>query len=87
MILDYFGEKAETDCGICSYCISKKKKSSDGSLVSEKIIGLLKIQELNSREIQKLTKNSEDEVIFALQNLLENDKIAIKPNNKYTLKS
>lgn len=87
LILDYFGEKAETDCGICSYCISKKKKSSDGSLVSEKIIGLLKIQELNSREIQKLTKNSEDEVIFALQNLLENNKINIKPNNKYTLKS
>jgi ATP-dependent DNA helicase RecQ len=42
---------------------------------------------LNSREIQKLTKNSEDEVIFALQNLLENNKIAVKPNNKYTLKS
>ena len=87
LILDYFGEKAETDCGICSYCISKKKKSSDGSLVSEKIIGLLKIQELNSREIQKLTKNSEDDIIFALQNLLEHNKIAIKPNNKYTLKS
>ena len=87
LILAYFGEKSETDCGICSYCISKKKKSSNGSLVSEKITGLLKIQELNSREIQKLTKNSEDEVIFALQNLLENNKIAIKPNNKYTLKS
>ena len=86
LILEYFGEKAETDCGICSYCISKKKKSSENSLVSEKIIGLLKIQELNSREIQKLTKNSEDEVIFALQNLLEHNKIAIKPNNKYTLK-
>ena len=87
LILEYFGEKTETDCGICSFCISKKKKSSDSSSISEKIIGLLKIQELNSREIQKLTKNSEDEVIFALQNLLENNKIAIKPNNKYTLKS
>ncbi|MCI4443240.1 MAG: RecQ family ATP-dependent DNA helicase [Lentimicrobium sp.] len=87
LILEYFGEKTETDCGICSYCISKKKKSSDNSSVSEKIIGLLKIQDLNSREIQKLTKNSEDEVIFALQNLLENNKIAVKPNNKYTLKS
>ena len=87
LILEYFGEKTETDCGICSFCISKKKKSSDSSSISEKIIGLLKIQELNSREIQKLTKNSEDEVIFALQNLLENNKIAIKPNNKYNLKS
>ncbi len=86
LILDYFGEKAESDCGICSYCISKKKKSSDGSLISEKIIELLKIQELNSREIQKLTKNSEDEVIFALRKLLENNKITIKANNKYSLK-
>ncbi|MES2574089.1 MAG: ATP-dependent DNA helicase RecQ [Bacteroidota bacterium] len=87
LILDYFGEKTETDCGICSYCISNKKKSDDSSLVSVKIMDLLKTQELNSREIQKLTKNSEDDVIFALQNLLEHNKITIQPNNKYTLKS
>ena len=86
LILDYFGEKTEANCGICSFCISKKKKSINTHSISNKIIGLLKIQELNSREIQKLTKNSEDEVIFALQNLLENNKIAIKPNNKYSLK-
>ena len=87
LILDYFGEKTETDCGICSYCISKKSKTKNTLSISEKIIGLLKIQNLNSREIQKLTKISEDDIIFALQTLLENNKIAIKPNNKYTLKS
>ena len=86
LILDYFGEKVETNCGICSYCISKKKKSSNGFLVSEKIIELLQNQDLNSREIQKLTKIGQDEVIFALQNLLEHNKITIKPNNKYSLK-
>ncbi len=86
LILNYFGEETTTDCGICSYCISKKEKISRPTLISEKIIAFLKIQELNSREIQKLTKNSEDEVIFALQNLLENNKIAIKSNNKYSLK-
>ncbi len=86
LILGYFGENTETDCGICSYCISKKTKSSDTSLISKKIMELLKTQSLNSREIHKLTKNSEDDVIFALQNLLENNKIAIKPNNKYSLK-
>jgi ATP-dependent DNA helicase RecQ len=86
-ILEYFGEKTETDCGICSYCISKKRKPSDNSSVEEKILALLKIQDLNSREIQKLTKINEDDIIFALQNLLENDKITVKPNNKYSLKS
>ncbi|WP_338407821.1 ATP-dependent DNA helicase RecQ [uncultured Flavobacterium sp.] len=86
LILNYFGEIIETDCGICSYCISKKPKSSDHSLISEKIIGLLKIQDMNSREIQKLTKNTDDAIIFALQNLMENNMILILSNNKYTLK-
>ena len=86
LILHYFGEKAEKDCGICSYCISKKTKVSDTFLILDKIIGLLKTQDLNSREIQKLTKNSEDTIIFALQDLLENGKITVNPNNKYSLK-
>ena len=86
LILNYFGEIDSTDCGICSYCISKETKSNDITLVTEKIITLLKTQELSSREIQKLTKNIEEDVIFAIQQLLENECIVIKPNNKYTLK-
>ena len=85
LILGYFGEETSADCEICSYCISKKKKANDSSLIANKIIGLLKVQNLNSREIQKLTRNSEDEVIWALQQLLDHNKIAVKPNNKYSL--
>jgi len=86
LIVEYFGEKTEKDCGICSYCISKKRKPSNNSSIAEKILALLKIQDLNSREIQKLTKISEDDIIFALQNLLENNAISIQKNNKYKLK-
>jgi len=85
LLLDYFGEKTKEDCGVCSYCISKKKTKIDTSTIAEKIIGLLKIQEMSSREIQKLIKYPKDDVIFALQNLLENDTIIVKPNNNYTL--
>ena len=86
LILSYFGEETTEDCGICSYCISKKAKPINTSLISEKIIELLKMQDMNSREIQKLTKNTEDDIIFALQNLLENNLISILSNNKYSLK-
>ena len=87
LLLDYFGEKTATDCGICSFCIQKKKPTkSDASSISEKIIELLKIQDFNARDIQKLTKFSKDDVIFALQTLMENDKVIIQPNNLYTLK-
>jgi ATP-dependent DNA helicase RecQ len=87
LLLEYFGETIKKDCGVCSYCISKKKNNIDTSTLSEKIIGLLKIQEMSSRDIQKLTKYPKDDVIFALQNLMENDTIIVKPNNLYSIKS
>lgn len=87
LILDYFGEKTTADCGICSYCITKKSKKIDITSLSEAIITLLQTEDLNSRDIQNHTKNTPDDVIFVLQHLLENNTILVKPNNKYTLKS
>ncbi|WP_396192584.1 ATP-dependent DNA helicase RecQ [Flavobacterium sp.] len=86
LLLDYFDETITKDCGVCSYCISKRKTKVETSIVQEKIIGLLKIQEMDSREIQKLTKYPKDDVIFALQNLLENDSIIVLKNNTYSIK-
>ncbi|CAN1567391.1 RecQ Superfamily II DNA helicase [Flavobacteriaceae bacterium] len=87
LILAYFGEKAKTDCGICSYCITKTKIKKNGNVLYKKIMELLQKEELSSREIQIKTKVSSDDVIFALQELLENEIIIIQKNNKYTLKS
>lgn len=86
LLLKYFGETSTKDCGVCSYCISKRKSKVDTIIVQEKIIGLLKIQEMDSREIQKLTKYPKDDVIFALQNLLESDSIIVQTNNTYSIK-
>ena len=87
LILDYFGEKTMVNCGICSYCITKKIQKKDFTSLGKEIIQLLQSEDLNSREIQNKTKNSPEEVIFVLQDLLENNTILVKPNNKYTLKS
>ena len=86
LLMHYFGETIKDDCGVCSYCVSKNKKKQNPEMISEKIIELLKMQDFNSRDIQKLTKLSKDDVIFALQNLLENETISIKSNNLYSLK-
>ena len=86
LILLYFGETDTKDCGICSYCLSKKKKPANTESLSQKITALLKIQDLDSREIEKLSQSVSEAVIFALQNLMENGSIFLKPNNQYTLK-
>ena len=87
IILNYFGEKATTDCGICSYCITKTKSKKNTASLSETIISLLQKEDLNSREIQNKTKDNSDDIIFVLQELLENETLIIQKNNKYTLKS
>ncbi|MGQ7944990.1 RecQ family ATP-dependent DNA helicase [Flavobacterium sp. WC2509] len=87
MILNYFGEKATTNCGICSYCITQAKPKKDFSTLSNKIMALLQNEDLSSREIQNKTKNTADDVIFVLQQLLEDNFLIIQNNNKYTLKT
>ena len=86
LILNYFGEKTKEDCGICSYCISKKNKKTDLVQLSEAVLKIITTEELNSREIQNRINNKSDDVIFVIQHLLEIEKILLKPNNKYTLK-
>ncbi|MES2544414.1 MAG: ATP-dependent DNA helicase RecQ [Bacteroidota bacterium] len=86
LILDYFGETKSSNCGVCSYCIQQNKPVTETKALTKKIIALLREESLNSRELQFLTKNSTDDVIFALQQLLENEIIIIKPNNQYSLK-
>jgi ATP-dependent DNA helicase RecQ len=85
LILAYFGEKTKEDCGICSYCITKKKVPSNTQSLSDAILQLLKTEELNSREIQERMHSDTATVIELLQELLEQERIAIKANNKYTI--
>jgi ATP-dependent DNA helicase RecQ len=85
-LLNYFGEKDTKNCGICSYCITLNKTETKVSSVAEKIVDLLKTSPMSSREIQMYSKFADDAIIFALQQLLEINKIEILPNNKYTLK-
>jgi ATP-dependent DNA helicase RecQ len=86
LILDYFGEKTAVNCGICSYCITKKTKKGDTLALSKEIMSILETEDLNSRELQNKTKNSTDDLIFVLQELLEKEYLIIKSNNKYSIK-
>ena len=86
LILNYFGEYTNEDCGICSYCVTKRNKKTDLVYLSKEILRIITNEELNSREIQNRINIKSDDIIFVLQQLLEKEKILLKPNNKYILK-
>jgi ATP-dependent DNA helicase RecQ len=84
LISNYFGEENPKNCGICSYCNSQNK--SEPKTVLEQIQNLLYKGVLSSNEIENVLNFSSEEIIFALQNLLENDVIYLNSDNKYQIK-
>ncbi|HRG18821.1 MAG TPA: ATP-dependent DNA helicase RecQ [Flavobacterium lutivivi] len=85
LLLNYFGETTDSNCGICSFCINTKNKTVDKNTLKSRIIDLLKKESYSSRDIIKITRFAKDDVIFVLQELLEEDKITINTNNTYSL--
>lgn len=86
LILDYFDEEASIDCGICSYCIAKNRQPKSAIEVATSILELLKERGHDSREIESRLGLTPDETVFALQLLLDNDRIIINGINHYKLK-
>lgn len=86
LILAYFGEDKKENCGICSYCITLKKQLPTEISVSKQIILALEHGALDSRTLEKITGKASNQIIFALQELLEYNVVEILPNNQYRLK-
>lgn len=87
-LLEYFGEKDSTPCGICSVCILKKPKSkrSSSKRISHEIILLLENQPLSSRALVDQLQHSENDILETLQLMLANNILEVTANNSYKIK-
>ncbi|UOK42502.1 MULTISPECIES: RecQ family ATP-dependent DNA helicase [Flavobacterium] len=83
LLLEYFGETDTKECGICSFCITQKKTEKSPLEIAKNVLALLKNSPLSSREIENSLELSTEETIFALQLLLENNKVKINNQNQY----
>ena len=88
LILTYFDETTTEDCKTCSVCTSKRKEkqiafSKDN--FKEKVLALLRRDELDSQEIQNETKLPSDLLIEILNELIDEEKVTYN-NIKYKLK-
>ena len=86
-LLSYFGEIQDTPCGVCHYCIDKKRlKVTNKDLIFEAILGAVKPKALTAFEIISVIEYQQTEVLEAIRLLLDASKIEMI-NNKYQLKT
>ncbi|SDB25720.1 ATP-dependent DNA helicase RecQ [Flavobacteriaceae bacterium MAR_2010_188] len=87
-LLEYFGERGATPCGICSVCLKKVKQpvEKNHKAIRNTIILSLESKPLSSRQIVEKTNLEEDEVLEMMQQLLEQEIIEITAANTYKIK-
>lgn len=84
-MLEYFDQDLGENCGICDVCRKKKKKHIYENNIESRIISILKLKELSSREIVNNLNVDDKQVLYYIKKMLENKDIKINDNNKYTL--
>jgi ATP-dependent DNA helicase RecQ len=85
LLLLYFGERNPEDCGICSYCISKRKTIIDKEKLYDNILMALSQKAMTSRELFELFDIQETEGLGLLKIMLENNLITINTKNQFIL--
>ena len=76
MMQNYFGDTDTTVCGVCDICINKKKEiNNKPNSLEDKVLTLIREQNLTSRELCRLIKHDPQEIASAVEKLKAEDKI------------
>lgn len=87
-LLEYFGEKNVSQCGICSVCNPAEKQFKKDLIrrMYKDIIELLENGEKNSRQIVAELSYPEAGILKVLKLMMEKEIISLTPTNHYKLK-
>jgi ATP-dependent DNA helicase RecQ len=87
-LLQYFGEKETRPCGACDICndMVKTKTPTEKTNLKVSILKALKAGEKTSRELARTFDFEETDLLHCLKELLEDEKLILKPNNTYGIK-
>ena len=84
-LLQYFGEKNSTLCGICSNCKKNTKNHFDKSDIKEEILNHIHNSRLSSRGLTSILPYNEDHILLIIKELIHRNIIRINYDNTYEI--
>jgi ATP-dependent DNA helicase RecQ len=89
ILLSYFGEKSNKDCGHCDYCLKKRtKKNHDPELICKNIIQCISEKDLNIEQLSEiLDQYDRESICTCVRDLIKENEILLKDNQILTLRN
>jgi ATP-dependent DNA helicase RecQ len=84
ILLKYFDEEKSEDCGTCSTCMKTKRTLNSSTSMIDTIYKIITTAPHSILEIEVKYSIPKEDVIYAIQILLEQKKIIINNENQYT---
>ncbi|MBV6647278.1 MAG: RecQ family ATP-dependent DNA helicase [Cyclobacteriaceae bacterium] len=79
ILQEYFDEQAEDNCGICDFCINKRRSSS--SVDPELILKTVSSKSMTITQLAQALGVKEDELLPTLRELMDRDQIRLGPTD------
>lgn len=88
-LMRYFGQEEKVPCGICDFCLSRKKlvAKPDKKLVMQKILSCLQESELGVRPLLEKLGVDRNTAVVCIRHLLEEGRIHYKTSEVLAIKS
>ena len=84
-LLDYFGEKTDRPCGICSVCREQRAKNPNTEQIEDAIAELLRKKQYDIDGIAKLLPYKEADIVATVRKMLDEGRIVRNDMMKLTL--
>lgn len=90
LLLEYFGEHSDRNCGVCDFCLEEKRKykTIDSQSIEEKILALFEGKKDLQVEtiVERLSLSAENTVLECLQRLIANEILVYDKFGRVVLK-
>lgn len=82
MIENYFGDSDARECGVCDWCLSKRRRAKEGYSVENHIIDTLKCRSMGVKELVAQVGGRPEEVVETIDKLVRSTTICLDEGGK-----
>lgn len=84
LLLDYFDEKQETECGHCDICLKKSQPALSDKKLRERILQLLAISSLSLNELLNFFDATNHDNVIQMMRIMIDEKRIIRTGDNYS---